>query len=140
MIIERAIDQFVPGPEGVAGCHDLGRVLLSIDAPIPSRRTIRFDVANQASRGVHSSQCRGRAWARKYRQFRAVAAGGAGLAQGAGNSSAFGRAHWHPANARIGDGAKSMRELGQNGSRVDTLPAGQVDEMKLAIRYSPFAI
>jgi hypothetical protein len=69
MIIERTIDQFVSGPEGMAGCYDLGRVLLSIDAPISSRRAVRVDIANQTVSGVGASQHRGRTRPRQYGQF-----------------------------------------------------------------------
>jgi four helix bundle protein len=48
MLVERPIDQFVSGLEGMAGRHDLGGVLLSIDTPISTRRALRTDISDQA--------------------------------------------------------------------------------------------
>ena len=138
MTFERPVDQFVSGPEGMAGCHVLGGVLLSVDGSISSRRTVRTDLADQTRGSVHSRKRRGRTWARKHRQFRAVAEDIAGVAERAGNSSALGGARWHFGCARSGASLGSMRELGQNASRADTILAGQVHEM--TIRHSPFAI
>jgi hypothetical protein len=140
MAVDRTIDQFVSGPEGVAGCHDFGRVLLSTDAPVSSRRTVRTDVANQARGRIGSGQYCRRPWAGKYRKFRAASANLTRLFKGAGNTSAFGRARRYPSGARFTDSSHSVRELGQNASCFVTLTAGQVREMiPFAIRYSPFA-
>src|SRR5213080_4532091 len=141
MAVERPIDQFIPGPEGMAGCHELGGVPLSIDAAVSSRRTVRIDIANQARRGVSSGQDCGGSRARKYRQLRAASANFAGFFERVGNASAFGGTRRHPAGARFATGPRAVRELGKNASRIDTLAAGQGCEMKpLAIRYSLFAI
>ena len=141
MFIERPIDQFVPGPPGVAGCHDLGRGLLSVDAPISSRRAVRTDVADQTRGGIGPGQYRGRAWTREYGQLRSASANLPRIAKGAGDASDFGGTCRHFAIAGIANGTFPMREFGKNGSRVDTVPAGQISEMKSSsIRYSPFAI
>src|SRR5437763_12258571 len=140
MIVDRPIDQFVSGPQGLAGCHDLGRVLLSIDAPISSRRTVRVDIANQTVSGVGASQHRGRTRPRQHGQFRSAFTNLARFAEGVGNASDFGGAGWHPSVAGFAGGSHSMREPGQDGSSFDTIAAGQVSKMTFAIRYSPFAI
>src|SRR5256885_7945176 len=140
MMFDRLSDQFVSGPEGVAGRHDLGRVLLSIDAPVPPRRAVWTDVADQASGGIGSRQYRGRAWAGAHRQLRSASANLAGLSEGTGNTSDTSRTRRYFTLARSAAGSRPMRELGQNASCVDTVAAGQVREMMpLAIRYSPFA-
>ena len=140
MIIDRPIDQFVSGLEGVARCHDLGRVLLSIDAPISPGRVVRTDIADQASSRVGSGQyCRG-ARAGKYRQLRAAPSHFARLVEGTRDASDSSRARRDFAGAGVANGARSMREPRQDGSRLDKVAAGQIDEMKpFAIRYSPFA-
>jgi hypothetical protein len=140
MVVERFIDQFVSGPEGVARCHSLGGALLPTDAAISSRRAVRIDVANQARSGVGSGQHCGRSRAGKYRQLRAASANLAGLSERAGNASAFGGARRYSAGAGFATGSRSVRELGQNASCFDTVAAGQGCEMMpFAIRHSPFA-
>jgi hypothetical protein len=140
MVVERFIDQFVSGPEGVAGCHDFGGVLLSIDAPVSPRRVVRIDIADQASSRIGPSQYRGRTRARKYRQLCAAPPHFAGFVEGTRNASDFGRTGRDLAGAGVASGARSMREPRQDGSRLNKVVAGQIDEMKLfAIRYSPFA-
>src|SRR5258708_8668790 len=140
MAVDRSIDQFIPGPEGMAGCHDLGGVLLSVDAAISSRRTVRIDIANQTRSGVGSSQYCGRSRARKHRQLRAVPANLAGLFERVGNASAFGGTCLHPAGAGFAASSGAVRELGQHAPRFDTVAAGQGGEMTpFAIRYSLFA-
>ena len=138
MTIEGPVDQFVSGPEGVAGRHDLGGVLLRVDGSISSRRTVRDNFPNQASRRINSCQYCGRARAREYRQLCAIAPGFAGLVKGTGDSSAVGAACRHSRRCRLGHDNGAMRELRQNGSRIDTISAGQIHEM--TIRHSPFAI
>src|SRR5438445_3088665 len=140
MIVDRPIDQFVSGPQGLAGCYDLGRVLLSIDTPIPSRRTVRVDIANQTVSGVGASQHRGRTRPRQHRQLRSTFADRARFAEGVGNASDFGGAGWHSTVAGFAGGSHALRKLGQDGSRLDTIAAGQVSKMTFAIRHSPFAI
>jgi hypothetical protein len=140
MMIERPIDQFVPGPEGVAGCHDLGGVLLSIDTPMSQGRVVRTYIADRASVRVGTGEYCGRARAGKYRQLRAASSHSAGLTERTGNSSDSSRTRRNIAGAGAANGARSMREPRQDGSRLDTVAAGQIDEMKpFAIRYSPFA-
>ena len=140
MAVDRPIDQFIPGPEGMAGCHDLGRVLLSTDAPISARRIVRVDVANQALCWIRSGQYCGRSWAGKHRQLRAAFANLTGFSERTGNASAFGGARRYSAGTRFAAGSRPVRELGQNASRFDTISAGQAREMMpFAIRYSPFA-
>ena len=141
MNLERAIDQFISGPEGVAGSHELGRVLLSVDTPVSTRRAIRTDIANQTCVGIGSSQYRRRPWAGKYRQFRAALAHLARLPEGARNTSAFGGARRPAACIRFTDGPRPMRKFGKNAARFDSFVAGQIPEMRpFAIRYSLFAI
>jgi hypothetical protein len=140
MMIERPIDQFVSGPEGVAGCHDLGGVLLSIDTPMSQGRVVRTYIADRASVRVGTGEYCGRARAGKYRQLRAASANLAGLSERAGNASAFGGARRYSAGAGFATGSRSVRELGQNASCFDTVAAGQGCEMMpFAIRHSPFA-
>src|SRR5580704_6513897 len=114
MAVDRTIDQFVPGPEGLAGCHDLGGVLLSTDAPVSSGRVVRIDVANQARSRLSSGQYCGRSWAGKYRQFRTTSANLTRFSKGIGNAPAFGGACRHPAGGRLATGSGSVRELRQN--------------------------
>src|SRR6266536_1948893 len=136
MIFDRLSDQFVSGPEGVAGRHDLGRILLSIDAPVPSRRAVWTDVADQASGRIGSRQYR-RAWAGAHRQLRSASANLAGLSEGTGNTSDVSRARRYFTLARSAAGSRPMRELVQNASCIDTVAAGQIREMMpFAIRYS----
>src|ERR1700722_141059 len=141
MAVDRPIDQFLPGPEGVAGCHDLGGVLLPVDASIPSRRTVRTDIANQARGGVGSGQYRRRPRARKYRQLCATSENLTGLFEGARNSHAFGGAGWCFADARSATGSRPMREPGKNASCFDTVAAGEGRHLMtpFAICYSLFA-
>src|SRR5258708_33481161 len=140
MTVDRPIDQFIPRPEGMAGCHDPGGVLLSTNARISSRRTVRIDVTDQARGWVGPSQYCGRSRAGKHREFRAVSANLARLAERARNASAFGGARRHPAGVGFATDSRAMRELGQNASRSDTVAAGQGGEMiPFAIRYSLFA-
>ena len=138
MAVDRSIDQFISGPEGLAGRHDLSGGLLSIDASISSRRTVWIDVADQARGGVGSSQHCGRSRSGKYRQLRATSPNITGLFERAGNAPAFGGARRHTASA--GFAAGSVRELGQNASCFDPVAAGEGREMKpLAIGYSLLA-
>src|ERR1700712_4794962 len=140
MTFDRTIDQFVSGPESMAGRHDLGGVLLSVDAPISSGRVVRVDFANQASGGISSGQHRGRARAGKYRQLRAASAHLAGFLEGVGDAPAFGRTCRYRAGNRFAADSRPVRELGQDASRVDTVAAGQVRKMMpFAIRHSLFA-
>src|SRR5450631_1942865 len=108
MIFDRPIDQFVSGPKGVAGCHDLGRVLLSVDAPISSRRVVRIDIANQAGSRVSTSQYCGRSRSREYGQLRAASANFTGVSERVGNTSPPGGASRHPADARFATGSGSV--------------------------------
>ena len=141
MAVDQPIDQFVSGPEGMAGCYDLGRVLLSVDASISSRRTVRTNIADQARSGVGSSQCCGRSRAGKYRQLRATSANLTGLFERAGDASAFSGACRYPSSAGFAAGSRAVRELGQNASRSDTFATRQVHKMMpFTIRHSPFAI
>src|SRR6476646_6805619 len=141
MAVDRPIDQFIPGPEGMPGCHDLGRVLLSVDATISARRVVRIDVANQARGGIGSSEYRGRSRAREYRQLRAVPANLARFFEGARNAPAVGRACRHPASALFATGSRAMRESWQNASCLNSVAAKQGDKlMPFAIRHSLLAI
>src|ERR1700686_3237879 len=128
MIVGRSIDQFVPGPEGMAGRYDLGGVLLSVDAPISPRGALRIDITDQARGGLGSSQYRGRSRARKYRQLRAASSNITGVSEGDGNASAFGGSRRYHARAGSAASSRAMRELGQNDSRFNTIAAGQSRE------------
>ena len=140
MTFDRTIDQFVSGPEGVAGGHDLGGGLLSVDAPISSGRAVRIDVANQAGCGISPGQHCRRSRARKHRELHSASANLSGLLDGTGNASAFGRTCRYRASARFAASSRPVRELGKNASRIDAVAAGQVREMTpFAIRYSLFA-
>ena len=140
MIVDRPVDQFISGPEGMAGRYDLGGVLLSVDAPISSRRAFWTNIANPAFGGISSSQYRGRSRSAKYRQLHAAFVNRARLSEGTRNAPAFGGAGRYLAGARFAACSRAVRGLGKNASRLDTIASGQVREMMpFAIRYSPFA-
>src|SRR5882757_2398775 len=128
MTFDRPLDQFVSGLEGMAGRHDSGGVLLSIDASFSSRRTVWTDVADQASGRICSGQNRGRTWAREYRKLRSASADITGLLEGTGNASAIGGTRRYSAHTRSVASSRPMREPGQNASCFDTVAAGQVRE------------
>jgi hypothetical protein len=139
MTLERPVDQFVSGPEGVAGCNDLGGVLLSTDVAVPSRRAVWSDCADQTRCGFGAGEHRRRAWSREYRQFRSASANFAGLAKGVGNAHSVGGARRNPGRCQRTAGPRSVRESGQDASRIDSVTTGQAFEM-IAIRHSLFAI
>src|ERR1700730_14939364 len=140
MIFDRPIDQFVPGPQGMAGRVGPCGVLLSVDAAVSSRRTVRTNVTSQAGGGIDTSQHCGGARAGQYRQLRTASPYFARFAEGAGDPPDLGGAGRHFACARFADHSDAVRELGEDGSRFDTIAAGQASKMTFAIRYSPFAI
>src|SRR5665213_901164 len=141
MAVERTTDQFISGPESVAGCHGLGGGMRCFDAPVAARRTVRTDVADQTCGGIHSGEYRGRSRAGEYRQLRSAFANLTGFSQGTGDTFALGRSRRRAARESFAAASGSMRKLGQNASCSHTVAAGKgrAAMMPFAIRYSLFA-
>src|ERR1051326_2010490 len=141
MRIERTIDQFISGPEGMAGRPGFGGVVLSVDAPISTRRDVRVDISDQTRGWLSAGQHRGRSRTGEYRQLRAAFADLARLLERVGNTSAFGATCGHLAGSRPAAGARALRKLRQDDPGLDTVVARQdCRTMKpFAIRYSLFA-
>src|SRR5579872_3898894 len=139
-MIERPADQLVSRPKDMAGCHVVGRGVLSANARIPARRTVRPYITDQAVGSFDFRQYRRRSRSGKHRQLRAIVANRTGLAERAGNAFDFGGAHRSVAGAGAANHSRAMREPWKNGSRADPILAGQVAKMTFATRYSLFAI
>src|SRR5690348_16760771 len=92
--VDRPPDQFLPGPDSVAGRDGIGRILLPIDEGVPARRAVRNDLANPALSIVYPGEYRRGAWAREHPVVRAIFAYRARIAQRTRNASAVVGASW----------------------------------------------
>jgi hypothetical protein len=88
MCIERCSDQFLPGPAGMAGFYDIGRVVLPAHPQPSEGRDVWVDVPNPAGCRLRSGEYRGGARTGKYAKLHSIPPRRPRIAEGVGDAFA----------------------------------------------------